>query len=245
MRSGGAFAAVALASALACVVTTVGIIAVSRYARRASDYAAYFMSYAAGVILSVAFTHIIPASFSLSQGAPVGVLAGFMAMYVTNRFLRAYVCHERDDTDHSLGIIPMLGIGLHSLVDGVIYSVTFNFSILTGALAAIGMVLHEFPEGVVTFVLLQRGGFGTMRSAVYAFLAAAFTTPLGALVSFPFLGRITRAALGNLLAASAGALVYVGASHLLPAVEKENRKYSLLALGAGVLTAAVIVISKG
>jgi zinc transporter ZupT len=47
-----------------------------------------------------------------------------------------------------------------------------------------------------------------------------------------------------LLAISAGALVYVGASHLLPEVERENKRYSILALAAGVLVAVVIIWSK-
>jgi len=47
------------------------------------------------------------------------------------------------------------------------------------------------------------------------------------------------------LAFSAGALVYVGATHLLPQAETEHKKkYSLFALGAGVLVALVIVFSK-
>ncbi|MBN1977910.1 MAG: ZIP family metal transporter, partial [Anaerolineae bacterium] len=140
---------------------------------------------------------------------------------------------------------PMLGIGFHSFIDGVIYSVTFNVSILTGVLAAIGMVLHEFPEGIVTFVLLERGGFSRKKSVLYAFLAAALSTPLGALVSYPLINMIARPTLGILLALSAGALVYVGASPLLPAVEGENRKYSIFALAAGVLVALGIILSKG
>jgi zinc and cadmium transporter len=112
-------------------------------------------------------------------------------------------------------------------------------------LAAIGMILHEFPEGIVTFVLLERGGFSRRKSAVYAFLAAAISTPLGTLASYPFINNIKQSSLGILLAISAGALVYVGASHLLPAVEKENQRYSILALAAGVLVAAIIVMSKG
>jgi ZIP family zinc transporter/zinc and cadmium transporter len=51
--------------------------------------------------------------------------------------------------------------------------------------------------------------------------------------------------LGALLAISAGALIYVGASHLLPAVEKENKRYSLLALASGILVAGAIIVSKG
>jgi hypothetical protein len=37
----------------------------------------------------------------------------------------------------------------------------------------------------------------------------------------------------------------VRAFHLLPAVEGENRKYSIFALAAGVLVAMGIILSKG
>ncbi|MEA3375644.1 MAG: ZIP family metal transporter [Chloroflexota bacterium] len=241
------FWTVMAASSLACVVTTIGIVAISRRGRWARERSPYFMSFAAGVLISVSFMHIIPKSFEMNDRAPAFLLVGFLGIYLTNRLLRLYVCHEREcePVDTTFGIIPMVGIGLHSLIDGVIYAVTFNVSVLTGVLAAIGMVLHEFPEGIVTFVLLERGGFKRRRATLYAFLAAAISTPLGTLVSYPFINTIERTTLGLLLAISAGALVYVGASHLLPEVEKENGRYTILALAAGVLVAVGIVLSKG
>jgi zinc and cadmium transporter len=239
------FAAVILASFLACAVTTIGIYVISRYERWGREHSAYFMCFAAGVLISVSFMHIIPKSFEMNNAAPVFLLVGFLGIHLSNRLLDLYICHRYESADYAVGIIPMLGIGFHSFIDGVIYSVTFNVSILTGVLAATGMVLHEFPEGIVTFVLLERGGFSRKKSALYAFLAAALSTPLGTLVSYPFINRIDRPTLGILLAISAGALVYVGASHLLPAVEKERRRYSILALAAGVLVAVGIVLSKG
>jgi len=39
-------------------------------------------------------------------------------------------------------------------------------------------------------------------------------------------------------------LVYVGASHLLPEVEKENRRF-MISLAVGVLVALAIVAAKG
>jgi zinc transporter ZupT len=241
----GTFAAVMLASFLACGVTTVGIVVISKYEQWGRERSAYFMSFAAGVLISVSFTHIIPKSFQMNSAAPAFLLAGFLVIHLSNRLLSLYLCHEYECADYTVGIIPALGIGLHSFIDGMIYSVTFNVSIFTGALAAIGMILHEFPEGIVTFVLLERGGFSRRRSAIVAFLAAALSTPLGTLVSFPFINNIQQSTLGILLAISAGALVYVGASHLLPAVEKENKKHSIFALAAGVLVAVVIIMSKG
>ena len=239
------FGSVLLASTLACLVTTIGIYTISRYEKWGNQNAVYFMSFAAGVLISVSFTHIIPKSFGMNDLAPVYLLVGYMGLYLFNRFLTAFVCDERNCADLSIGIIPMFGIGLHSFIDGIIYSVTFNVSIFTGTLAAIGMVFHEFPEGIVTFLLLKRAGFSQKKATLYAFLAAAISTPFGTLASFPFISKIDQSTLGILLAVSAGALVYVGASHLLPAVEKENQRYTLISLGAGILIAVLIVLSKG
>jgi ZIP family zinc transporter len=116
--------------------------------------------------------------------------------------------------------------------------------VLTGVLATVGMVLHEFPEGIVTYLLLVRSGFAERRAALLALAAAAATTPLGMLVSWPMVNAIDQPTLGLLLSVSAGALVYVGATHLLPRAERERRRYSLVALTGGVLVAVVIVASK-
>jgi zinc transporter ZupT len=238
------FGTVIFASFLACFVTIIGIYVIRKYESWGSANVAYFMSFAAGVLISVSFIHIIPRSFQMNNTSPVFLLVGFMFLYLINRFLNSYICHEYDRVNYTLGLIPMLGIGFHSFLDGVIYSVTFNVSILTGVLAAAGMILHEFPEGIVTFLLLERAGFNRRQSTLYAIMAAAISTPLGTLVSYPFIKDIDQSSLGTLLASSAGALVYVGATHLLPAVEKENKRYTLVSLAIGVLVAAIIVMSK-
>jgi len=241
----GAYAAALLASLLSGAVTALGIFAVSRYRGAADRYSTYVMSFAAGVLISVSFMHVMPESLEMDSSAPVFLLAGFLAMHLLNRLLNVFLCHDEECSDYALGILPALGIGVHSFVDGLIYAVTFNVAIFTGALAAAGMILHEFPEGIVTFVLLERAGFRGRRSLVYAFLVAALSTPLGTILAFPFISSISRPTLAKLLALSAGALIYVGATHLLPAVERENKRYTIVALAAGVLVAVGITLSKG
>jgi zinc transporter ZupT len=105
------------------------------------------------------------------------------------------------------------------------------------------MVLHEFPEGIITYLLLVRGGIAERKAMLLAFLAAAATTPLGMLISYPLISRIEQPTLGTLLSLSAGALLYVGATHLLPRAEQEHRRFSLIALSGGVVVAVIIVLS--
>jgi zinc transporter ZupT len=180
----------------------------------------------------------------MNENAPAYLFAGYISLHLFNRFINAFVCDKSSDEQYGIGLVPMLGIGFHSFIDGVIYSITFTVSIFTGILAATGMVLHEFPEGIITYLLLMRAGFKKGTSLLFAFVAAAVTTPLGMLVSYPYVSKIDKPLLGALLAFSAGALIYVGATHLLPQAESEHKKYSLFALGAGVAVALAIVFSK-
>lgn len=232
-------------SLLACLVTTIGICTIRKYEEWGKKSVTYFMCFASGVLISVSFLHVIPKSFEMNVNAPIFLLAGYLFLHVTNRFLSSYVCDKLGSARGSLGPIAAMGIGFHSFVDGIIYSVTFSVSVFTGTLAALGMVLHEFPEGVVTFLLLRASGIDEKKSMTYAFLAAAISTPLGTLLSYPLIGSLNESVLGSLLAFSAGALVYVGATHLLPHAEKESKKYSILALTIGILVAILIITFNG
>lgn len=232
------------ASMLAALVTAIGIFTIRRFEAWGRKYSIYFVSFAAGVLISVSFLHIIPKSFEMSQQAPSYLLGGFVLLHLFNRFITAFVCDQGPDDGYGIGLVSMIGIGFHSFIDGFIYSITFTVSTFTGALAATGMVLHEFPEGIITYLLLLRGGFSEKTALALAFIAASISTPLGMLVSYPYISQIDKPLLGTLLSLSAGALVYVGATHLLPQAEKENKKYSLYALGAGILVAVLIVLSK-
>ena len=232
------------ASSSAAIVTTIGIYVIHRFERWGRKNTIYFICFAAGVLISVSFLHIIPKAFSMNAHAPIYLFAGYISLHLFNRFINAFVCDKSSDEQYGIGLVPMLGIGFHSFIDGFIYSITFTVSIFTGLLAATGMVLHEFPEGIITYLLLTKAGFNVRTSLLLAFLAAALTTPLGMLVSYPYISKIDEPLLGALLAFSAGALVYVGATHLLPQAETEPKKYSLFALGAGILVALAIVLSK-
>jgi len=232
------------ASLAAAAVTTAGILAIRRHEAWTRRNTTYFACFAAGVLIAVSFLHIVPKSFAMNPQAPAWLLAGYMLMLGVNRFLAAHVCDRPGTADYALGLVPLVGIGFHSFLDGVVYSIGFNVDLLTGLLVALGMVLHEFPEGIVTYALLLRSGFSARRSFFLALLAAALTTPFGAMVSYPFVSRIDPPLLGLLLALSAGALIHVGATHLLPRAEQEPRRLSLLAVAAGVTVALGIILSE-
>jgi zinc and cadmium transporter len=77
----GAFVAVLLASSMACVVTAIGVFIVNRYSEWVKKQSVHFMSFAAGILISVSFMHIIPESFEMNELSPEFLLAGFLGLY--------------------------------------------------------------------------------------------------------------------------------------------------------------------
>lgn len=130
-------------------------------------------------------------------------------MHAIKAFVDVLVGRALGRAKQVLGLVPLIGIGLHSFLDGVVYSVSFEVSRYSGALMATGMVLHEFPEGIVTCGLLVREGLPRARALLLALLAAAATTPAGSLASYPLVSSIDELLLGSLFALSAGILIYL------------------------------------
>jgi ZIP family zinc transporter/zinc and cadmium transporter len=64
------------ASLLAALVTTIGIYVIRRYEQWGRENSIYFICFAAGVLISVSFLHIVPKAFSMNGNAPGYLFAG-------------------------------------------------------------------------------------------------------------------------------------------------------------------------
>ena len=232
-----------LASVVAALVTMAGVFAMRSREHWARANKTYFISFAAGVLIAASLLHLIPESFALTRRAAPGLFAGFFLLHFLDRFITTKVCDRPEEKARALGLVPLVGIGFHSFLDGIAYSVGFSVAPMTGLLMALGMVLHEFPEGVMTYSLLLAGGYGQRRAIVLTLIAAAFTTPLGTILSYPLVDQLEPQTLGLLLSVSAGALLYVGASHLLPQIAGARDRFTWLALAGGVAVAAAVTVA--
>lgn len=230
----------------AAIVNGIGIFAIFKNKKWAEKSKNYLMCFAAGVLISVPLMFALPNALQKTSYAGLAALFGFLFMFFSNQIIRTRTKKE----SLAFGITAAEGIGIHSFVDGVVYSVMFSASIFIGFLAGIGLVVHEFAEGVITFSLLIKGKVRKKKAAFYAFLIASLTTPIGAFVAYPFINKLSESNLGLALGFVTGVLIYLSASHLLPEAQKaqrhskKNKKHSILAFLAGVLLAFLIVLTK-
>lgn len=225
---------------IAAFVTTLGLLAVALRSDWSLRYANLFGLAAAGMLTAMAFLHIVPEAFALSNAAPIWLTVGFFSGLLLHYLIQTLFPEREESHLPSEAITPILAIACHSFIDGVVYAVTFAASFSAGVYAAVGLILHEFPEGVIAFAILRRHGVSNRTAFFFAFLAAAATTPFGVLVSGPFMFGLGEEVLGSLFALSAGLLLFVATGPLMAPMREVKPTLGLASLSAGVLIAVAL-----
>lgn len=225
------------AAALASLVTGLGILGARRRHDQLRRLAPLVVAAAAGVLVTAALAHLLPHALRERPGAPLWALGGFVGMVLLSRLGAGHVCEREEEECEPTGWLALFGIGVHSFLDGLTYSVAFEAGHVSGWTVAAGMILHELPEGLISYVLLVRGGLAPTRAAWVAWLVAGLTTPAGAVVALPVLATLEAGLRSVLVAISGGVLLFVGATHLLPQIEHDRSRWGFLAFAVGVAVA--------
>lgn len=210
-----AFAAVAAAADLA------GAIVVTQAHRKGGAPLRYFVAGGAGFMLAAAFARMLPESAHMPH-AFLFVLIGYFGVHLFEHTVAPHLhfgeeVHVEAFVRPSAAYLAILGLGMHTLFDGVAIAAGFMIGTELGLLLFLAVVLHKLPEGfTVASIVLATG-----RSRAAAVLAGAVLgglTLLGAVVT----SALADAHVGYALALSAGVTIYVAASDLIPEVNREG-----------------------
>lgn len=230
---------------IAAFATSIGLIAVAMRGDWSERHSGLFALVAGGMLVTLSLLHIAPEAFALTRYAPAFMLVGYLGGLSLSFGVQAFFPTPEDaqrSGSKAEAFTPIMAVAMHSFIDGVIYSVTFAASFTSGVFASLSLILHEFPEGVIAFAILRRHGFSNRKSFIYAFIAAAATTPLGVIASAPFMYGLGPDVIGSLFAASAGLLLYVATGPLMAPIKEETPARSLVSLAGGVAAALLIVL---
>ena len=109
-----------------------------------------------------------------------------------------------------------------------------NYNFYLGLLIFIAVLLHKIPEGL-TVATIMLAAHQPRKNAFLASIAIGVATMLGILTVF-MLASVDSNAVGIAFALSAGAATYVGASDLIPEINRsKNRIIPLIVFGGMLL----------
>jgi zinc transporter ZupT len=190
-------------------------------ARGIDRYLRYFVAVGAGFLMAVALLEMTPESLHLNPVlGPVLIMAGYCVVHLLEHTINAHF-HYGEETHHDefvsarTGYSVLGGLSVHALFDGVAIGSGFVVSNGLGWLIFLAIFLHKAPEGfTMASVMLASGR--SRAVAFYAAVALALATIGGVLVI-----ELAPQWMPYGLPISAGVALYVGASDLVPEVNRE------------------------
>ena len=115
------------------------------------------------------------------------------------------------------GMLIALGIAIHNFPEGLaVFSSAVTGNRAFGFLVAIAIALHNIPEGISVSVPIWEATGNRRRAFLYSF-AAGLAEPVGAIIGYAILFPfLTPTLIYSLLAFAAGIMVYISLDELLP-----------------------------
>lgn len=176
---------------------------------------------AAGSLVGGALFHMLPASLLVMPAMTTfGYVAlGFSMFLGLEQFLHWHHCHRA--TAHRkkpLTTLILIGDGLHNFLGGLSIASVFLLDPRLGIAAWLAAAAHEVPQELGDFAVLIHGGW-SKRMALLLNLTSGLTFLLGGLVTYAASRHLD---VSWLVPIAAGNFLYIGASDLIPEVNKAH-----------------------
>ncbi len=200
----------------------------------------YLLALSSGFILALVFFELIPESLSLLGNiASLYMIIGYGLLHFFEHTIVGHF-HFGEETHHDVmvskiaSISAFAGLFIHAFFDGLSISAGMNYNFYLGLLIFIAVLLHKIPEGL-TVATIMLAAHQPRKNAFLASIAIGVATMLGILTVF-MLASVDSNAVGIAFALSAGAATYVGASDLIPEINRsKNRIIPLIVFGGMLL----------
>ncbi len=226
------------------------------------------LGFSAGVMIFISLVDIIPNSeMLLKANFPhmyqwlvfAGFVVGLLISILIDYFLPDHVDTEEllhpDDPvaeEHSFyklkraGFLTAIAICIHNFPEGMATFLTTTQDITLGLSVAFAIAIHNIPEGIAVALPIYHVTGKKRYAMLYAALSG-ITEPIGALVGMFIFGLfVPQVLVGVLMAAVAGIMTYISFDTLLPlAKEYGNWHLSIVGIMSGILFIWLSLIMLG
>ncbi len=205
------------------------------------------LGFSAGVMIYVSLADILPESTRLlgeSYDAPYGkfvalfaFFAGILVTLVIDRLIPSFEdpheIHKVEEIEQKTkisknsmlrtGFFVGIAIVLHNIPEGIITFLSYLHNVTLGISLAIAIAIHNIPEGMAISIPIYHATGSKKKAFLYALLAG-LAEPFGALIAYFALSSFCGDALfGILFAATAGIMIFISFDELLPASKTYGR----------------------
>jgi len=222
------------------------------------------LGFSAGVMIYVSFVEIFPkakeclvVALGRTNGYLVTVVAFFAGIVfiaiidkIVPSFENPHEAHRAEEMDakdsaakfkklYRMGLFTALAIAIHNFPEGLATFMSALKDTKLGVAIAIAIAIHNIPEGIAVSIPIFYATGNRKKAFVYSFLSG-LAEPVGALIGYAILfSFFNDVVFGILFSAVAGIMIFISLDELLPTA-REYGQHHLAAYG---LVAGMVVMA--
>ncbi len=242
--------------------------AIAFFAKRTNTrFLSVALGFSGGVMIYLSFVEIFPKSIEILEAemnvqsayllTVVAFFTGMVVIAIIDRLVPDFENpHEPKRVEqmgteeaaknkklYRMGMLSALAIAIHNFPEGLATFLAALQDIRLGLPIAIAIAIHNIPEGIAISVPIHHATGSKRKAFLYSFLSG-LAEPVGAVVGFFILMPfINEVVFGFLFASVAGIMVFISIDHLLPTAREYGTGHlPLYGLMAGMAVMAVSLV---
>ena len=234
-------------TSIAGLSTTIGSLIGLIFKRENSKFMSAVLGFTAGVMIGISFFELLPSGFKELgfTRASIAFIAGFIFIFLIDYLIpHEYIGQKEkinDKTDRKLlrtGLFVALGIGIHNFPEGMATFYSSMVDVKLGISVAIAIAIHNIPEGIAVSAPVYKATGSRKKAFLWSFLSGV-VEPIGAiLTALVLLPFLNPQVLGYMLSGIAGLMVFISIDELMPV----SKSYGYLHLPIVSFIAGMIVM---
>lgn len=210
--------------------------------KSADNLAKYATPFAAGALLAAVFLDLLMDGIEHGNASTVlySALFGILAFFLAERLLHWFHHHHQHQDEDATKPLIIIGDTVHNALDGVAIAAAFIISPATGLVTAIAVAAHEIPQEIGDFGLLLKKGM-SRKNVLLVNIVSALATVVFAVIAYS-LGTNSALPTDVLIGLSAGFLLYIAMSDIIPSIHESSAKNKILDVQSLLLLLGVAVV---
>lgn len=222
-------------TALAGLSTLLGTIPIFVKIKNTNKLIAASCSIAASVMICISILELIPDSIkylSYNHKTTLTILLSFLFIIIgilLSTTIDYYIDKYNSSNNlYKVGLLSMIAIILHNIPEGIVTYIVSGKSLVLGLSICIAIALHNIPEGISIAIPIYYGTKSKFKSIFYT-LISGLSELFGAILTYLFLSTyISDTILGLIFSLIAGIMLAISITKLLPTANSYNSKKTII-----------------
>ena len=222
-----------LLSAVAGLSTTIGSFLAIFVRKPGGRFMTLTLGFSAGVMILISFMELLAGGVEALGFVPAyaAFFVGMLGMFVIDVLIpHEYMAEQYTNggAQSSLlktGLLVALGIGIHNFPEGMATLAGTLQDVSLGAAIALAIALHNIPEGLAVSVPIYAATGSRRQAFLWSFLSG-LAEPVGAAVAaVVLLPFLNTTVLGLMLSLVAGIMVFISLDELVPVARSFGQEH--------------------